>query len=86
VAKELKQDVIFFDAPHGDKKFKFERLQLSGKFLTDILNGLQEDASYIAIKVQQNFDYGNFMHFIKYKNVDIRKVPDKHWSLIVIYN
>jgi len=86
VAGELKQDVTFIDAPHGDKKFKFERLRLSDKFLTDILNGYSDNAKHVVLKVPNNFDYGNFMHFIKYKYVDIRKIPDKHWMLVVIYN
>ena len=44
------------------------------------------NAKHIILKVPNNFDYGNFMHYIKYKYVDIRKIPDKHWMLIVIYN
>ena len=83
VAKDLKQDVTFIDAPHGDTKFKYERLRLSGKFLTDVVNEL-DNAKHIVLKVHKNFDYGNFMHFITYKNVVIVKIPDKQWMLIII--
>ena len=86
VYKDLKQDVVFIDAPWGGpKKFKFVRLQLSGIPLTTILNDLDGKASHFVLKVPLNFDFGNFMRGIKYEKVDIKNIPNKNYKILVVY-
>jgi tRNA G46 methylase TrmB len=89
VAKDLKQDVIFIDAPWssagGKKKHKLMRIQLGEKFLADVLNELKDKAEYYVFTVPGNFDYGFFMRNIQYEHVDVRMVPNRTWKVIVVY-
>ena len=86
-AKNLKQDVIFIDAPWGGKKkHKFIRLQLGEKFLPDLLNELKGKADFMVFRAPGNFDYGYMMRKIEYPHVDVRFVPNRNWKVIVVYN
>jgi tRNA/tmRNA/rRNA uracil-C5-methylase (TrmA/RlmC/RlmD family) len=89
VCKDLKQDVIFIDAPWsstgGKKKHKLMRIQLGEKFLAEVLNELKDKAEYFVFTVPGNFDYGFFMRNIQYEHVDVRMVPNRTWKVIVVY-
>ena len=87
--KDLKQDVVFIDAPwggdHKQKKYKFIRLNLSGKPLSQVINDLEGKAKHVVFKAPGNFDFGDFMKNIKYPNVDVKNIPDRHWKIIVVH-
>lgn len=89
VYQTIKQDIVYMDPPWGGpqyKKYQAVRLFMSGTHLPTIVNNLKDKAQLVALKVPYNFDFNNFIRFVKYSQITIRNIPNARYKIIIVHD